>query len=269
MARNILRETCVQVMHYLAHSGEATQYQIKKGTGLSYASVHEAIKDLIWADLIWETRQSEGPGPLPNRFFKLTFEGLVRYFILGPYEEWRGRSGRDQAEINKDVRKTIQRYQEYLTIFSEWDSLEKMDPDFMYVLLYGTATDCIRLSGPPGQTPERRPEGYPTPPYLKQDIEMLKERSQKRWKRLFATGFLIQLLNWLREDAPKEVLRGTPNEMLYNFTKDFFESQKARKTRALKRLGAAQAAFLGQFGPREEEKPLLRLLEDSSVSANY
>lgn len=253
---------------FLAHSGEATQYQIKKGTGLSYASVHEAIKDLVWADLIWETRQSEGPGPLPNRFFKLTFEGLVRYFDLGPYEKWRARSGRDQAEINKDTKRTIQRYQEYLPILAEWDSLEKMDPDFMYLVLYGVATDCIRVLGPPGQPPERRPRGYPTPPYLEEDIAMFKERSQKRWKRLFVTGFLIQLLHWLREDAPEKILRGTPNLMLYNFLKDFFENQKARKTRALNRLEAAQAAFLGQFGPKEEKKPLLRLLNDSSASAN-
>lgn len=54
--------------------------------------------------------------------------------------------------------------------------------------------------------------------------------------------------------------------MLYNFMRDFFESQKARKTRALKRLEAAQAAFLGQFGPKEERKSLLRLLNDSSAS---
>lgn len=269
MAKNILRETCVQVIKYLAHSGEATQYEINKATGLSYASVHEAIKDLVWTDLVVETRQTEGPGPSQKRFFRLTFEGLIRYLILVPYEEWRGRSDQAQAETNKDVRETIEKYKDYLTIFSEWAYIEKMDPDFMYVLLYGVAGDCIRFLGQPGQPPERRPKGYPTPPVLESDIKHFKEQSEKRWKRVFAAHFLIQVLDWLKEDAPEEILRGTPNETLYNFMKGFFESQKARKIRALKRLEAAETDLLGQFGPKEREKPLLRVLNDSSGSANH
>lgn len=273
LAKNILRETCLQVIKYLAQSGEATQYEIKKETALSYASIHEAIKDLIWANLVIETRQAEGPGPSQKRFFRLTFEGLIRYFALVSFEEWRRKTDKTHVQVNKDVRRIIEKYHDYLTIFSEWRYIEKMVdpdvPDITYVFLYAATLDCVSFLGPPEESPERRHEGYPIPPFLEKDLKHWKEESEKRWKRIFVIRFLIQLLTWLREDAPEDILRGTPNETLFSFMRDFFETQKARKIGALKRLEAAERDLLGQFGAKEEKKPLLRVLDKASGSANH
>jgi hypothetical protein len=47
---------------------------------LNYALVHEAIEQLLAWQLIEETRQEAGPGPVPKRFFGLTLKGLAIAF---------------------------------------------------------------------------------------------------------------------------------------------------------------------------------------------
>lgn len=79
--KNISRESCKKTICSLALNGESTQYDLCPLTGLNYASVHEAIKDLVASGLIKETRQEKGPGPLPKRFFSLTLRGLAMAFV--------------------------------------------------------------------------------------------------------------------------------------------------------------------------------------------
>jgi len=77
---NILPKSCVQMICSLALHGEDTQYKLRSATRLNYASVHEAIKQLLASRLIEQTRQETGPGPLPKRFFSLTLRGLATAF---------------------------------------------------------------------------------------------------------------------------------------------------------------------------------------------
>ena len=82
LPKNMLRESWRKTICSLALNGESTQYELKPLTELNYASIHEAINQLLASKLIKETKQEPGPGPVPKRFFSLTLKGLVMAFKI-------------------------------------------------------------------------------------------------------------------------------------------------------------------------------------------
>jgi len=118
----MLQETYDKVIYYLAGRAEATQYEIANATKISYAPIHQAVKKLLFLNIIKETRQEKGQGPLPKRFFKLTFSGFITALALF------GRVNKSENELKNCTRKAIQvhgKFYQWIKIFSEWDSFER------------------------------------------------------------------------------------------------------------------------------------------------
>ena len=130
--KNINEETYEKILCEVANCKEVTQYEITKKVGLTYAPVHEAIERLLLAALIEEVRTKKGQGPLPKRYFRLTFAGFLTvlnfFFSASPEKNiTQGESPKTDSFSMKNVRAVILTQRDFypqIKFFSEWEFLE-------------------------------------------------------------------------------------------------------------------------------------------------
>jgi len=243
----MLKETYEKVICFLAHKEEATQYEISNAEAvkLSYAPIHQAIKELLAFGFIEETRREKGRGPSPKRFFRLTFRGFITALALF------SKSDKPNQGIIKDLRKAITlqraRYPE-IKIFSEWDFFEEAFGDYIYNVLETAALCWFNI-------PAFGEEDLHLPTYvLKSEVLVeasLKywlEKEKKQWQPTFVRLFFDMLFDGLQEDVPEHVLKGTPNPVLEAFIKESFEKRKAAIMKKLKKCDEREKLLLAQFG---------------------
>ena len=241
---NMSFQTYEKIICFLAHHEKATQYDIArdKEVGLSYAPVHQAIEELLFLDLIEEVEKEKGQGPLPKRYFRLTFSGVATALALF--------SLKDKAEgvdpkIKRALRKTILTYRKLypdFKLFSEWEFLEKTFGDDIYIELEATSISWFRIFDPLSR-PKAKWLKSELREELRQTFLIDQEWLQHNFVRIFLQGFI----SYLREDAPEHTLRGTPNAALYKFIKAFFEKERKRKIERLKKMEKAEKRLLTQF----------------------
>jgi hypothetical protein len=151
-------ETYKKILIALADRKEAWQYEIAKEARLTYAPVHQAIERLLLAALIEEVRTEVGQGPLPKRYFRLTFAGLLTalYFLSTSARDCdSSQQLEDESASNVFVKKTraalkVQReFYPQIKFFLEWECLEGIF-DFhegtlpgLYDVLSNAVTVCI------------------------------------------------------------------------------------------------------------------------------
>jgi hypothetical protein len=161
-------ETYKKILIALADHREATQYEIAKEARLTYAPVHQAIERLLLAALIEEVRTEVGQGPLPKRYFRLTFPGLMtvlNFFLSSTSQFGSSRSSEENTQDELDssdlFRKKsraalmVQRdFYPQIKFFSEWEFLEGVF-DFenrlipgLYNVLDNAVTVCIHKFRP-------------------------------------------------------------------------------------------------------------------------
>jgi len=136
--KHMNEETYKKVLTAIADSREATQYEIAKKVRLTYAPVHQAIERLILAALIEEVRTEVGQGPLPKRYFRLTFAGFLTVLnslltSVGqgnsshlPEESIQNASDSSDLFVKK-TRAALKSQREFypeIKLFTEWESLE-------------------------------------------------------------------------------------------------------------------------------------------------
>ena len=130
--KNINEETYEKILCEVANCKEVTQYEITKKVGLTYAPVHEAIERLLLAALIEEVRTKRGQGPLPKRYFRLTFAGfltVLNFFFSDSPEKNTTKDDSPKADSfsMKNVRAVILTQRDFypqIKFFSEWEFLE-------------------------------------------------------------------------------------------------------------------------------------------------
>lgn len=161
-------ETYKKILIALADHREATQYEIAKEVRLTYAPVHQAIERLLLAALIEEVRTEGGQGPLPKRYFRLTFAGLLavlNFFLSLTSQFGSSRSLEESIQdeldssdlFRKKSRATLMVQREFyprVKFFSEWEFLEGVF-DFenrlipgLYNVLGNAVTVCIHKFRP-------------------------------------------------------------------------------------------------------------------------
>ncbi|MEM3357208.1 MAG: MarR family winged helix-turn-helix transcriptional regulator [Candidatus Bathyarchaeia archaeon] len=67
----------VDVLIYLAKNGEANIYNIMKGTGLTYSTVHKSVKQLSELYLIRQTAEVKNEKGVTAKVYEITTSGLV------------------------------------------------------------------------------------------------------------------------------------------------------------------------------------------------
>ncbi len=130
--KNINEETYEKILCEVANCKEVTQYELTKKVGLTYAPVHEAIERLLLAALIEEVRTKRGQGPLPKRYFRLTFAGfltVLNFFFSDSPEKNTTKDDSPKADSfsMKNVRAVILTQRDFypqIKFFSEWEFLE-------------------------------------------------------------------------------------------------------------------------------------------------
>ena len=129
-------ETYKKILIALADRKEAWQYEIAKEARLTYAPVHQGIERLLLAGLIEEVRTEVGQGPLPKRFFRLTFPGLLtvlNFFWISLQEFGSSHLLDNESEVSnpflKKIRAALISQREFfpqVKFFLEWESLEEI-----------------------------------------------------------------------------------------------------------------------------------------------
>jgi hypothetical protein len=130
------KETYKKILIALANRKEAWQYEIAKEARLTYAPVHQAIERLLLAGLIEEVRTEVGQGPLPKRYFRLTFPGLLtvlNFFQISVHEFGSSQLLEDESGVSnlfvKKTRAALIAQREFypqVKFFLEWECLEKI-----------------------------------------------------------------------------------------------------------------------------------------------
>ena len=152
-------ETYKKILLALADRRESTQYEIAKEVRLTYTPVHQAIERLLLAALIEEVRTEGGQGPLPKRYFRLTFAGLLtvlNFYLKSVFEVGSSSLLEDESGASnlfvKKTRAALIAQREFfpqVKFFLEWDCLEEIF-DFqdgaipgLYAVLGNAVTICI------------------------------------------------------------------------------------------------------------------------------
>ena len=262
------QETYKKIICYLAFRKEATQYEIAKDkdVDLTYAPIHQAIEELLFKGLIEETKKEAGQGPLPKRFFKLTFSGVITALALFSFQE-EAKTDAEGAEVETEsedvdskvkraLRETIMVQREFLPdvkVFSEWEFLERIfDEDAseayreqLYSYLMFAAMYWFR---------EFKPLESIDKALLKKELreeyrkDLLCWSGARRMKPWFTRTFLRILITYIREEGALEHLSGsTPNRMLRDYIEAFYMEEKRRMLARIEKMEKGKELLLGQF----------------------
>ena len=257
---NMKRETYEKIICFLASRQEATQYEIAKDkeVNLSYAPVHQTIEELLFKNLIEETRTESGQGALPKRYFKLTFSGFIT--ALAMFSSHDNATGGVDPKVRNSLRETIfaqRKFYPEIKIFTEWEFLEKIfddekseDPmcrDQIYNYLGFAARDWLR------EFVEFKSANLK---FFKLHKEWKAELRKSylgimgtdRMRRRFTGLFLKILIAKIRDQGALEHVNGTtPNKALHDYIAAFFEDEKQRKIAKIEKMEKAKELLLKQF----------------------
>jgi hypothetical protein len=257
---NMKRETYEKIICFLASRQEATQYEIAqdKEVGLSYAPVHQTIEELLFKNLIQETRTENGQGALPKRYFKLTFSGFIT--ALSMFSSHDNATEGIDPKVRNSLRETIlaqRKFYPEVKIFSEWEFLEKIFDD------------------PKSEDPYHRHQiytylGFAAGDWVREFVEFKSVnlkffKVNKEWKaefrksylslagtsqmrRRFTGLFLMVLIDHIKEHGALEHIKGTtPNKALHDYIAAFFEDEKQRRLARIAKMEKAKELLLKQF----------------------
>ena len=254
------QETYEKIICFLASRQEATQYEIAqdKEVNLTYAPVHQAIEELLFKDLIEETRTESDQGALPKRYFKLTFSGFITALALLSSHD-NATEGVD-PKVRNSLRETILAQRKFYTeikIFAEWEFLEKIfddekseDPicrDQLYIYLGFAAGDWFREFV---ELKSVKMKFFKLNKESKAGIRKtyLGIRGTDRMRQRFTSLFLEILITKIREDGALDHVKGaTPNKALYDYVAAFFEDEKQRKIAKIEKMEKEEELLLKQF----------------------
>lgn len=260
LGENMKRETYEKIICFLSSRQEATQYEIAqdKEVDLSYAPVHQAIEELLFKNLIEETRTESGQGALPKRYFKLSFSGFIT--ALATFSSQDNAADGVDPNVRNSLREIILAQRKFypgIKIFSEWEFLEKIfdnpkskDPccrDQIYTYLGFVARDWLR------EFVEFKSANLQ---FFKLNNEWKAELRKSyldlvgtnRMQRRFTELFLMSLVDHIRNDGALENVKAvTPNKALYDYIAAFFEDEKQRKLARIAKMEKAKELLLKQF----------------------
>ena len=258
------QETYEKIICFLASRQEATQYKMAKDkeVDLTYAPVHQAIEELLFIDLIEEVKKEKEEkckGPLPKRFFKLTFSGFITALALFFLRDKTPTKVVD-PKMRNSLRETIiaqRKFYPEIKIFSEWEFLEKIfddekseDPAYrhqIYAYLGFIAVDWFNEFNPLESVNKK---------YFKLNKEKKAEvrnfyliwSGTSRRRRRFTSLFLQILITYIREEGALEHVKGaTPNKVMYDYVLAFFEEEKQRKIARIEKTEKEKELLLKQF----------------------
>jgi len=243
----MLQKTYEKMLCFLAHTVEATQYGIANATKLTYAPVHQAVKQLLDLKFIQETKREQGKGPLPNRFFKLTFKGFITALVF--FIE----NAKSFEEMRRNIENAINTHANFYPenkIFSEWSFLKNVFNDEIYEVLEVVGiywfNNVVFFSHP--LYPPKGEE-------MEKAVKEMLEEEKKRWQPIFNNYFLDTLHSFLKkpvenlsEATRKRISRGTPNATFEAFIKEVSKKRKTALMRKLKECEDKEKALLTQFG---------------------
>jgi len=265
---NMEQETYKKIISYLALRKEATQYEIAKDkdVDLTYAPIHQAIEELLFKGLIEETKKEAGQGPLPKRFFKLTFSGVITALALFSFQE-EAKTDAEGAEVETEseavdsrvkrtLRETIMVQRDFhpdVKMFSEWEFLERIFDDEsneaykdqLYSYLMFAAMYWFR---------EFKPLESIDKTLLKKELRedfreaILHWSGTHRMKPWFTRTFLRILITYIREEGALEHLSGsTSNRVLHDYIEAFYMEEKRRMLARIEKMEKGKELLLGQF----------------------
>lgn len=247
-------ETYKKIILYLAHHKEAKQYDIANDpeVNLTYAPVHQAIEHLLLKNLVEETKKENGQGPLPKRYFRLTFPGFITALALFSFQDTVTK-GVD-PQVKNALRKTIleQRiFHPEIKIFSEWEFLENIfkkfeEPAFkddIYNFLMIAAMSWFKEFSPLDKINKAYLKTEFTEDYKKEHVAMT-----PLMRRRFISLFFQTLTFYMKEEGVLENAMGrTPNKVLSDFVAAFFEKEKQRKMAKIRKMEKARDLLLKHF----------------------
>jgi DNA-binding PadR family transcriptional regulator len=254
------RETYEKIICFLASRQEATQYEIAqdKEVDLSYAPVHQAIEELLFKNLIEETRTESGQGALPKRYFKLSFSGFIT--ALATFSSHDNAAEGVDPKVRNSLREPIlaqRKFYPEVKIFAEWEFLEKIfddpkskDPcsrDQIYAYLGLAARDWLREFG---DFKSANLQFFKLNNEWKAELRKtyLGIIGTNRMQRRFTELFLKSLVDYIRNDGALEnVKEATPNKALYDYVAAFFEDERQRKLAKIAKMEQAKELLLKQF----------------------
>ena len=262
------QETYEKIICFLAHHKEATQYEIAKDkeVGLTYAPIHQGIEELLFTNLVEEVRNEKGQGPLPKRYFRLTFLGFITALaLLAPPRITEDKSG--EVKMENDLRKAILTQREShpdIKIFSEWEFLEKTFCDDekplggIYKHLIDASVYCFDKFDPlvavnwrAEQLKELRKRGkhlLPDPTVREQEARVKETVSlMDRTQRAFLKVFFASLM-WDISRGFLDTKGDAQNKVLFDFISSFFEKEKQKRTISIKKMEKTKDLLLKQFG---------------------
>ena len=265
---NMEQETYKKIICYLATRKEATQYEIAKDkdVDLTYAPIHQAIEELLFKGLIEETKKEAGQGPLPKRFFKLTFSGVITALALFSIQEeantdTEGPEVEDESEVvdskvKRALRETIMVQREFypgVKIFSEWEFLERIFndgvieayKDQLYSYLMFAAIDWFRKFKPLEGIDKTLLKKELREEYRK---DLLYWSGAHRMKPGFTRKFFRILIAYIQEEGALKHLSGsTPNRVLHDYIEGFYMEEKRRMLARIEKMEKGEELLLRQF----------------------
>ena len=257
---NMKQETYEKIICFLASRQEATQYEMAKDkeVDLTYAPVHQAIEELLFKDLIEETREENGQGSLPKRYFKLTFSGFITALALLSLRD-ETTEGVD-PKVRNSLRETIlaqRKFYPEIKIFSEWEFLEKIfddekseNPTYRHQIYTYLGLAAVYWFHEFVELKSVKMKYFKLNKESKAEIRktFLHLAGTSRMRRRFTSLFLKILITYIRDEGALEHVKGdTPNKVMYDYVAAFFEEEKQRKIARIEKTEKEKELLLKQF----------------------